>query len=953
MIKPALRSRRPARLTAAIGACLLAAVASTPRSADGQSLAAPANLAARPSTLGAVELPKAWQDKFWQSPSAQALLKLTPKQIADLVPVQSGVRFCRCPACGVGEREDPLAWNIEKPQVVTCRRCGVTVPNDAFPAKVNNAIPEEKVEVLPGVWHSYPYHAVVAEKLAYPDERLYLNAKRDYEARAYLAKAALYAAVASREPDAARRDARMAPIACTLILRFAQVYPAYATHYDQPGGSKHLQPARMSPPYRRGYQTGKWEWNGSLEVPMNLVLAYSLIRDDPAWKEAGKLLGCATPARTVERDFLLASAELARRQPEEFTEDSLHVYRGMLAVGRLIEDENLTHEAMIRVEEFTRRGFYYDGFWRNADVRSHRRVLDLLDGWIEGILNAEPAVAVSLRTGQTLDAATPTPTPDAGGRRSLLAMVDLARSASAAVASRPPAPQVQQASWPIATSLEPARRPVLLGGAGLARLAVGDHDATFDVELRGQDSLAARHFQRLAFRISIGGKPVLDDLDERPATSTGWELATASHNTVVIDGLNQRESPEAARTSAPGSDFLFFAADPDFQVATLDDRFAYPVSASRYRETFVVSRSARSRYALSVFEVRGGLQHDQIFHAAPGRKERWRLATPAEPAPTSLLPPSIVHVASAKPEDGRWFVQAYGEFHPRMRSRVTEPCQVVLGGGPVASQTRLVSLRGDVSTTPTLRLHLLGDMPATLITATSADSPGPDSPATAASDEGERASLIVRRRSENGATLNTVFVTLFEPIEEGAPPLAKVGRVESVENTVVVLVETPDGPEHVVINRTPGDKVQVQLANGRFVTTDGVAVRVREKGVVLAGGTYAEAEGKLVSQVRLTGAITGAVRQRSEHGRGWFVSPDNLPDDPTATGRTLIVEHGDGRYRSWTLDSIESSPEGTRLHVREEPGFQIDPKTGEARYYQFPRTSAPGPHRFRVSQIAR
>jgi hypothetical protein len=934
------RFRRPAALVVAG----LAVLAATPRADSGEPTPAPAGLAARPSVLGPVELPREWQDQFWKSSSAQALLKLTPKQIADLVPVQSGLRFCRCPACGAAEREDPLAWDVEKPTVVTCRACKGSFPNDSFPAKVNNAIPEEKVEVLPGVWHSYPYHAVVAEKAAYPDERLYINARRDYEARAYLAKAALYAAVASREPDPAKRDARMAPIACTLILRFAQVYPSYAIHFDQPDALKHLQPAGTAPPYRRGYQTGKWEWNGSLEVPMNLVMAYSLVRDDPAWKDAGALLDCSNPARTVERDFLLASAELARRQPEEFSEDSLHVYRGMLAVGKLVEDRELASEALARLEEFTRRGFYYDGFWRTADVRSHRRVLEVLDGWIGGILDPQSPEAVPSGAGL---AAVP------GARRSPLPMVDLANLAISAVASRPVDPQVQKASWPPAKTPEPPHRPVLLGGAGLARLSVGDPGRSLDVELRAQDSLTASRFQRLAFRIGIGGQSLLDDLDERNGTPTGWEFATASHNAVVIDGLNQRESPEAARAPAPGGDFRFFAADPDFQVASLEDRFAYPVSASRYRETFIVSRSARCRYALSVFEVRGGLQHDQVFHVAPGRKERWRLTTPAEPAPKTLLPPSLTYLPSARPEDGRWFVQAYGEFHPRMQSQVSEPCHVVLGGAPIRSQTRLVGLRGDVPTNPTLRLHILGDLPATLITATSADSPPRGPGAAASDDEAERASLIVRRRSADGMTLSSVFVTLFEPIEDGASPLVRVGRVESVDQAVVILVETPDGPEHLIVNRAPDALLHARLAGGRRVTTDGLAVRVRDAGVVLAGGSYVEAAGKLVSHAKLAGTIKATVRRSNERGRGWFVCPEKLPDDPAATGRTLIVEHGDGRRRSWTLDSIESAPEGTRLHVREEPGFEVDPKTGEARYYQFPRTSSPGPHRFRVSQISR
>ena len=230
--------------------------------------------------------------------------------------------------------------------------------------------------------HHYPYHSVEEGKARYPDERLYLRARRDYEARKYLARAALYAAAESHARPAPVRDRRMAVLACVIMLRFAQVYPAYAFHTDQPGRAKSLQPARLRPPYRRGYQSGKWEWSGCLEVPLNLVMAFALLRGDPAWAEAGRLLDDPSPERTVERDLFKASAWLAQAQPEEFSEDAVHVYRGMLAVGRLLGDDALVAEAKARLEGFARRGFYHDGFWRQAEVRAHRRLVGLLDGWV-------------------------------------------------------------------------------------------------------------------------------------------------------------------------------------------------------------------------------------------------------------------------------------------------------------------------------------------------------------------------------------------------------------------------------------------------------------------------------------------------------------------------------------------------------------------------------------------
>ncbi len=536
----------------------------------------PAGLAApppaAPSTtatddlLGKTEIPAAWRARFWASPGGQAFLKLQPKPLADLVPAQSGLRFCRCPDCGAAERDEPLVWSLAEPAHLKCRRCGVVVPNGKYPAKGDKKEPpEETVEVLPGLIHHYPYHAVEEGKTRYPDERLYLQARIDYEKRKYLAKAALYAAAEYRAQPPAARDHMLALRACVLMLRFAQVYPAYATHLDQPDGPKYFQPARLQPPYRRNYQTGKWEWKGCLDVPMNLLIAYALLRQDPAWSDAGRLLEDPAPCKTVERDFLRAAAEFTRAQPEEFSEESLHVYRGLVAVGRLTGEQALVIEARSRLDGFLRRSFYHDGMWREAQSQAQRRVVDLLDGWVGVMPFMELESPEAARAGATAQpSAGRLP---AGPGHSFL---ELAQSASGMKSMGTQDPQLRQASWRSGATAA-ARRPLFLGGAGVARLALGQGRTALDLDLRGLDTYGGPHFQRLALRLAVAGTPVLDDLDENSATSRGWELATASHNTVVIDGLNQRETPRLAHTPAAGSRFLFFAADPDFQVASAED----------------------------------------------------------------------------------------------------------------------------------------------------------------------------------------------------------------------------------------------------------------------------------------------------------------------------------------------------------------------------------------------
>ena len=869
-----------------------------------------------------VELPEAWERAFWSSPNAQAILKLELAAVADLVPKQAGVHFCRCPACNAPEADDPLAWSVENAKQLTCSRCRVILPNDKYPAhEEKKPAPEDTVEVLPGVVHKYPYHVVEAERALYPDERLYLSAKVDDRAREFLAKTALYAAVRSRAAvkGGAPGDPALAKLAAVIVLRFAQVYPAYATHFDQPGSLKYFEKADPVPPFRPRYQTGKWEWSGSRSVPLNLVVAYGLIRNSPAIDAAGALLGVANPRQVIERDLFLASAEFTRRQTEEYGEASLQAYRGILAVGKLLDDPTLLNDGLARLDEFSRRGFYHDGFWRQGSLTAHRRVLGQIDGWIDRLLKDEPAVTGGGGVASRLEREVP--------------MLALARAADSVVLSERPASEVQQATWPSPAPRAVHRAAGLLGGVGVARLAVGEGENALDIELRALASFGPASQQRQTIRVAVAGEVALGDLDESPEVSSGFNRATASHNTVMIDGLNQRESMSAAHAPAQGGNFLFFAADPDFQVVTLDDPRAYPQSATRYRQTIVASAGARSRYAVAVFEVYGGLQHDQLFHAPAGAKARWHLSVPVHPWPGSLLSAGLTRVPTARADDGRWFVQAPGEITPLDRAELVRPAQAWLSG---------------IDGVPFgARLHTLGDVPLTAITATSPD------PTEGA---GDRGTLVLRRRSTDGATRKSRFVTLIEPISTtGAiPPLTRVGKAAiPTAAAVVVYVETVDGPEQVLVNQSPGTTVTVKLADGRELKTDGLAVRINASGLVLAGGSFAECGGWSVHQPSGSGKLTGVTRRPEETSRGWFEVDAPIAEPDSTVGRALLIRHGDGVTHGWTIQRVENQRRSARIFVREEPGFELDPASGAARFYQFPQATYPGPHTFRISRLAR
>lgn len=854
--------------------------------------------------------PDAWEAAYWASGDAAHLLELDPRALAALVPVQAGFKHCRCPACGALERENPLTWSVEKPDSLVCRLCKAEFPNDKIPAKTDGKVPEDVVEVRPAVFHHYPYHVIAPEKQIYPDERVYLAAKRDEEAKAFLAKFALYAAIRHNDRKPPRKDPALARAAAVIVLRFAQVYPAYAMHFDQPEKPKLIDKADLEPPYRPGWQTGKWEDSAALEVPLNLLIAYALLRDDEAIDFAGRLLNDRAPRTTIERDFFGAAAELCRRQPDRCTEESLFAYRGMLAVAVLRNDQALKGEVSARLERFQELGFYHDGLWRRRDTGSQARVLSLMEGWISRLM-AAPGKAPK-----------PAETP---------ALV-LARRAEAGLLLGAKLTEVERAAWPTSPFRPAPREPMLLGGSGFARLAAGSGAGALDLELKGFGGPNETSSSRLSLRLAAGGRPLLDDHDDTPPTPDGWGLSSAAHNTVIVDGLNQRETFPLMQAGAPGADILFFAISPRLQVASFEDPRAYPRSTSRYRHTVALVSSSAASYAISVFEVHGGLQHEQIFHFAESQAAGWSSSIEMGPRSESLLPASVKYLEGAAAAQGRWFVQAMGAFTDLREGRQAAPNAFTI-------------LRRDGSG---LRLHLLESVPMRAITAHGPREPGGDGPG--------RPALILRRRSSDGGSLNTTFVTVFEPIAPAIPRLERVGVHFVKQDAVCLYVETSEGVEEIVVNFKPGEMLEAPLSNGALLRTDGLLAGISRLGLSLAGGTFAETAELRVAQPRETGRVLAAVRERSALGAGWFRVTGPLSDPASLKNRTLIIRHGDSLSRGWTITEAENLDNRTsKIYVLEEPGFAISnqgKRTEQAVYCQFPRDRFDGPSTFGIPLIS-
>ncbi|MEJ7637263.1 MAG: hypothetical protein WKF75_04545 [Singulisphaera sp.] len=136
--------------------------------------------------------------------------------------------------------------------------------------------------------------------------------------------------------------------------------------------------------------------------------------------------------------------------------------------------------------------------------------------------------------------------------------------------------------------------------------------------------------------------------------------------------------------------------------------------------------------------------------------------------------------------------------------------------------------------------------------------------------------------------MKSMFVTVFEPVGGPSAPSRRRSRLSPGPWS---CTSKPSGKEHLAVNLTPGTPRTVPLADGTSLTTDGLAVRVSDRALVLAGGTFAESSGRHVRQVKVTGNIRGAVRRHSAESRGWFEAEAPLPDPQLLAGRVLHIRH--------------------------------------------------------------
>jgi hypothetical protein len=329
----------------------------------------------------------------------------------------------------------------------------------------------------------------------------------------------------------------------------------------------------------------------------------------------------------------------------------------------------------------------------------------------------------------------------------------------------------------------PETQPYLLPALGHACLGGGAGEAQTQAHLTWSGGYGHQHADNLSLLLFAFGREMLSDIGYTHTAYRSWTLATAAHNTVVIDGENQASG---GRESGPSDGALrwFDARNPRVQVVSAEANRSYPGKARVYRRTLVAVDAGRNRrYLVDVFEVEGGRTHDYFLHGdadAPGFVE-----TELKLKPLHSLMPSGYQWSPTRNEGeaarSRETHYAYG-FLRRLRASAV-PAETPLHVTFRAARRSGACLRVTLWPQPASRL-VVGENPS--IRKAEEDD--------AKLEDFQRPFVMLRRQAEDG---RSTFAAVLEP-HTATPFLGRMERLSIPGATLALRVQIEDRTDLIV-----------------------------------------------------------------------------------------------------------------------------------------------------------
>ncbi|HVK07042.1 MAG TPA: heparinase II/III family protein, partial [Armatimonadaceae bacterium] len=461
---------------------------------------------------------------------------------------------------------------------------------------------------------------------------------------------------------------------------------------------------------------------------------------------------------------------------------------------------------------------------------------------------------------------------------------------------------------------------VAYGQKGLAILRRGEGERAQALLMRYGPSLNHGHRDDLNINYSARGYELTYDLGYGLATThtqVGFARQTAAHNLVVVDETTQGE-PDGGAT---GGSLHLFADLPGVQVAEASSENSYAHrGVDLYRRTVALIDG----YLLDIFRVRGGGQHDYLFHALGDDCAFSGVAFGPE-QPGSLAGREIDWCAAqlndgdmkGHPNKPSWNPppgNGYG-FLSRPRFGPTTPFDAFSAEWTVRSAAAAADA---AKAPPTVRLRLTV-------------APEPDTEALTALAPGIVSALPrtrvvgARRRRKSPAdadALESAFVAVAEPDAD----TKKGTRVERLTVTAS-SVPAAFAPVAVRVRRGDAEDIVYSAADHAPVRIEGTDVVVaarfahvrREKGrlvsLSMVGGTELTSGGKTLRPKAVAARTAGKV-VGIDYARATVTLDAVLPTDGSLTGRVLTFSNPLwNRNTAYTIRAVASDGNSSRVTV--------------------------------------
>jgi len=369
------------------------------------------------------------------------------------------------------------------------------------------------------------------------------------------------------------------------------------------------------------------------------------------------------------------------------------------------------------------------------------------------------------------------------------------------------------------------------------------------------------HCDRLNIGLFAKGLNLMPDMGYPERTGfwpkrIGWTSNTISHNTVVVDRLQQKR--------VTVGNLQAFCTSPMVRLVDVARKAVYPQTSLYRRAYALVDISEHDSYLVDLFRVKGGKEHHYSFHSAEGDVEteglkmvRQKRGTPAGP--------DVPFGRFDRKKDKRT-TPGLGFQFLRDVARDTDPPETWSVTWRVKDTWNVFRKGKRAETDVRLRLTMLGDHDEVILATAEPPRLGKlDNPETLRY-------LLAHNRGENVAS---VFASVIEPFR-GESNLASIKRIpvepaaDDVDGMEAVALEIrhKDGTVDRVFSAHDGSVLR--RAGGFEFAASWAMVRVRDGRPVyafVAGGTRLAGMGLSIDlpSGEMNGAITDMDREMDEH----------------------------------------------------------------------------------------